>query len=395
MKKRIRVYEIVFSFDIESGGGGISRFATTLSKSLDPERFEPILCGLWDRGSEEEKQRIQQLNENGIYTFTCTHWDEQHPYRSFARAYLGLRTALKRLPADILNSHSEFSDMAVLLLKLAGKAPVLVRTLHNELRVVWRRRPLRRLLFTQILDPLLFDAEIGVSRFIKENLDRRWLAKRLKRKARAINNALDIHRFRGETVDMEAIRRELGIPEDAYVIGSVGRLCEQKGFDLLVDAAAEVVKATPEAWFLIVGDGDAAETLKQQAASLGIGRRVIFTGQRSDVEALLTAMDLFVCSSRWEGLSTVLMEAMAAGVPIVATDIPGNRELLRDGDNAWLIPVENPRALAAAVLAARGNIELGRRYAHQAGLDVLDFGITQVAAQYGHLYQELMPKKGG
>ena len=393
MDKHIRIVLLISRFDIEGGGGGLSRFAMTLSRALDRERFQPVLCALWDRGTPVEAAHIAQLQKDGIEAFACAPWDEQHPYRSFARAYRGLRAALRQKPADILHSHSEFSDMAVVFLKLEGKAPRMVRTLHNELRVEWKRRPLRRLVFTQFLDPLLFDVEIGVSQFIKQNLEGRWLAQRLRRQALAIHNALDTRRFHGEISKRESLRRELGIPPEAYVVGSVGRLCEQKGYDVLVAAAAEIHQTAPDMRFLIVGEGEAASALQQQATGLGIADQVTFTGRRSDVEDVLMAMDLFVCSSRWEGLSTVLMEAMAAGIPIVATDIPGNRELLRSDENAWFIPAEDAPALTAAVLNAQRNPELGRRYAWQAQNDVQAFGIDQVAARHMQLYQQLVNRK--
>ena len=390
MNRPIRVYEIIGSFDVEGGGGGITRFVITLSQHLNRAQIQPVVCALWNRGSEIERQRVLELNKNGIEAFSCALWDETHPYRSFFYAYQRLRESVEKTPTDILHSHSEFSDMAVLFLKLEGKAPVLARTLHNELRVIWKRRPLRKLLFSQTLDVLLFDLELGVSQFIKENLDERWLAKRLKRKARAVPNALDIKRFKGESVIRLKIRSELGIPEEAFVVGSVGRLVEQKGYDVLLDAASEVAKSTPEVRFLIVGEGSAAASLRQQANDLGIADRVIFTGRRSDVEILLSAMDLFACSSRWEGLSTVLMEAMAAGVPIVATDIPGNRELLREGENARLVRVEDAGALAKAIMDIRMNPALVRRYSDQAQKDVQEFGIERVARQHEQLYRELL-----
>jgi glycosyltransferase involved in cell wall biosynthesis len=393
MTQRIRVFEIISSFDVEGGGGGLTRFAMTLSRNLNPERFQPVVCALWDRGSEIERQHIKDLIGEGVDALCCAQWDELHPYRSFFRAYQGLRTALQQQPADILHSHSEFSDMAVLFLKLEGRAPLLVRTMHNELKAIWKRRPLRRLLFSQTLEPLLFDVELGVSHFIQENLDGRWLARRLGRRAHAIPNALDVQRFRGGAEIHQTMRTELGIPEEAYVVGSVGRLSEQKGYDVLLDAAAEVAKTDPEVHFVIVGDGIEAQALKQQASNLGLASRVIFTGQRNDVEALLAIMDLFACSSRWEGLSTVLMEAMAAGVPIVATDIPGNLELLRDGENAWLCPMENPKALAEAILQAKQNPEMCQEFSRQAQSAVLAFGIEVVAAQHEKLYQDLMVHK--
>lgn len=393
MARRMRVVELISRFDIEGGGGGLTRFATTLSRHLDREHFQPVVCALWDRGSLVERQHMRDLQAEGIEAFCCAAWDEQHPYRAFYQAYTNLRAALKAHPADILHSHSEFSDMAVVFLKLEGRAPRLVRTMHNELRVIWKRRPLRRLLFTQLLDPLVFDLELGVSHFIKQNLDERSLARVLKRKAYAVPNALDIQRFAGDPATRAQVREELGISPDAYLVGSVGRLSEQKGFDILIEAAARAMKIDLEIHLMIVGEGPQEEALRQQAVELGIAPRVTLTGQRGDVERLLQAMDVFACSSRWEGLSTVLMEAMAAGVPVIATDIPGNRELFRDGENAWLVQAEEAAALADAVLHAKRNPLKMQELSRQAMADVQAFGFEAVAARHAQLYQDLLGRR--
>jgi glycosyltransferase involved in cell wall biosynthesis len=189
------------------------------------------------------------------------------------------------------------------------------------------------------------------------------------------------------------VRRELGIPQDAYLVGSVGRLSEQKGFDILIDAAARAMKIAPETHLLIVGEGPLDQMLRQQAADLGIAQQVTFTGQRTDVERLLQAMDVFACSSRWEGLSTVIMEAMAAGVPIVATDIPGNRELLRHGENAWLVNAQEAAALAEALLQAKQNPVKMQEFARRAKADVPAYGIEAVAARHKQLYQDLLARR--
>jgi glycosyltransferase involved in cell wall biosynthesis len=114
---------------------------------------------------------------------------------------------------------------------------------------------------------------------------------------------------------------------------------------------------------------------------------VLFTGSRVDVDQLLGAMDLFVCSSRWEGFSTVLMEAMAAGVPIVATDIPGNRELLQPGKSAWFVSSENPADLAEGLVKAYQHPELSKELARNAQQDVKSFGIEEIAKTHTGLYQ--------
>ncbi len=393
MSDRIRVLLIIFSFDIEAVGGGISRFAVSLSRALDPNVFQVNLCGLWNHGTQVEANRINELNQAGIHAFTCAPWESQRPYRSFVTSYRVLRQMLKNNPIDIIHSHSLFGDIAALLLNFERKAPIIIRTLHNELRTEWSRRPLRRILLTNFLYPLVFDAEIGVSQFITQNLNQRWLARKMGRQAITIHNALDINRFRNLTSDPNKIRQEFGIPENAFLIGSVGRLTRQKGYDMLIEAASMALNKISEFYLIIIGEGEDEDKLKQRVEELGIGNRVIFTGSRPDVDTLLQVMDLFVCSSRWEGLSTVLMEAMAAGVPILATDIPGNRELLQPGISGWFVPAENSKELAGGIIKAYQNPGQSKEHSKNARISVNSFGIDEIAKTHMHLYQLLQENK--
>ena len=149
----------------------------------------------------------------------------------------------------------------------------------------------------------------------------------------------------------------------------------------------------PEARFVIVGDGDDAANLKNQAARLGISDRVLFAGPRPDVEELLPTFTLFVSSSLWEGLPTVIMESMAAEVPVVATDIPGTRELGVNGAIGWLVPAADEQAIGNAILAALR--DPARRDASVASArDVVQsFSIQSVAAEYAELYSVITDKR--
>ena len=148
------------------------------------------------------------------------------------------------------------------------------------------------------------------------------------------------------------VRTELGIPTDAVVIGTVGRLSEQKAHHVLLDAAAQLLPGRPAARVLIAGDGDRMEALRAQAAALGIAPRVAFAGHRPDVPAVLAAIDVFCISSSYEGTPLALFEAMASGKAIVSTAVDGCREVLEDGVTGLLVPPRDPRALAVALARA-------------------------------------------
>jgi glycosyltransferase involved in cell wall biosynthesis len=237
---------------------------------------------------------------------------------------------------------------------------------------------------------MLFDLEIGVSPAVVEMLDRRKLFHLLRKKARLVSNAVNLERFTVKGIEIADKRRSLGIPAGALVVGSIGRLTELKGWTYLVDAASLVLYQEPRAFFMIIGDGTQADQLKNLAVQKGISSNVIFTGGRSDVEELFACMDLFVSPSLWEGLPTVILESMAAGVPVVATDIPGTRELIRDLQNGWLVPPADALALAQAILAALGDEKSRRLFSERIRQEVQSFSMKSAAAAYESIYSLLI-----
>jgi glycosyltransferase involved in cell wall biosynthesis len=172
----------------------------------------------------------------------------------------------------------------------------------------------------------------------------------------AIHNGVDVHA--AAEGKRERGRKALGIPEESLVVGSVGRLAEQKGFIYLIRAMKQVLETVPDAVLVLCGDGPLREELEREATSLGIAGNVRFTGFRRDIPDILAAMDVFALPSLWEGLSISLLEAIAAGKAIVATDIDANREALRDGIDSLLVPAGRSDALADAVCRLAGNERL-------------------------------------
>jgi glycosyltransferase involved in cell wall biosynthesis len=166
-----------------------------------------------------------------------------------------------------------------------------------------------------------------------------------------IYNGIDPARFEMS----EAGDTRSGIRDDHFIVGTVGRLHEQKGHIYLLQAAALVHKAYPQARFRIIGDGPLRASLEAQSRRLGVNGLVEFLGARNDVPEQLHQFDLFILPSLWEGLPYVLLEAMAASLPIVATDVDGVREMIADGGKGIVVPPRNAHALAAAVIDLMGN----------------------------------------
>jgi glycosyltransferase involved in cell wall biosynthesis len=191
---------------------------------------------------------------------------------------------------------------------------------------------------------------------------------------------------------MEAARQRLSLPaRRGPVIGSVGRLTRQKGFEVLLAAAPRVFARLPNACFVIVGGGELAEALTAQARTLGIADRVYFTGVRDDIEAILPGFDLFVSSSLWEGLPTVILEAMASEIPVVATRVSGTVELVEDGVTGVLVAPGDPIQLAEAILTSIARPEVGQAMAARAREYMsAHFDIRTVAQQHEAIYRRLL-----
>ncbi len=392
--ERVSVLQLVHGFGLESYGGGAERFAFALSGALDPLRVRVVVCGLWSWGTASEKAHMNALCSRGIHALSLASWEPQHEVANFARAIRALRSYLRHERFDIVHSHSQFGDIAALIQAAVNRELLIVRTPHDGNIVEWRRKPWRRLLLTEGLYPLCYDAEVGVSIGIVRRLDDRRLAHLLGRRAAHIPNAIDLMRFQVKPANIHVKRSQLGLPSDALVIGSVGRFAFEKGFDLLLAATKMVVADLPQTHLVLVGGGELAIDLARLAGDLGLAGHVHFMGPRSDVEEILPCFDLFVSSSRWEGLSTVIMESMAGGVPVIATAVGGAQEIICDSLNGWLVPPEDPRALAEAIVLAVRDRASWKQIAERALQTTQSFSIEIVARQHEELYASLLLKRG-
>ena len=160
---------------------------------------------------------------------------------------------------------------------------------------------------------------------------------------------IDVPSFNGD-YDRRAVLRELGIPLSHLVVGNVARLVPQKAHEYLIQAARPLLASRNDVTFVIVGDGQSRKELLQMARSTGYADRFVFTGWRDDVARLLSAFDIFVMPSLFEGLCMAVLEAFAAGVPVVATPVGGIPSSVAEGETGKLVPPRDAEALANAIL---------------------------------------------
>jgi glycosyltransferase involved in cell wall biosynthesis len=186
-------------------------------------------------------------------------------------------------------------------------------------------------------------------------------------------------------------RRALQV--SGFVMGAVGRLEEQKGHVYLLEALAQVQSEMPEATLVLVGDGRLRQNLEGRARELGLADRVRFLGTRRDLPLIYRALDLFVQPSLWEGLPLALLQAMGAGLPVLATRVSGVREVIADGINGRLVEPGDPQALARVLLELYRQPELRARLATKAPATIREnYSLEAMLAQLEQLYLDLDQK---
>lgn len=298
------------------------------------------------------------------------------------RAIWRLARLLRAWRPDVVHSHMVHANLLARVTRLIAPAPVLISTAHNVTEGPrWRERAYR---FTEPLCDLTTNVSgAAVERYIRvgaASADR----------IRYVPNGIDLTRFRRSPTERARVRTELGF-EDRPVLLGVGRFEPAKDHANMLTAFCLVVEQRPDALLVLIGQGRLESTIREHADVLGVGEHVVFLGKRDDVSAVMNAADVYLMSSAWEGLPLVLLEAAAVGLPIVATDVGGNAEVVIDGESGLLVPPADPEALAHALLRMLSLPAGTRERWGQTGRAHVEraFGIEQIIARWEALYREL------
>ncbi|MGH7857711.1 MAG: glycosyltransferase, partial [Candidatus Binatia bacterium] len=208
---------------------------------------------------------------------------------------------------------------------------------------------------------------------------------------RVIPLALDLEELTQAAALRGELRGELGIEPESFLIGIVGRLFPIKNHELFLEAAARVARAEPSARFIVVGDGPRRRELEQEAARLGIAGKTFFTGWRRDLPRIYGDLDVLVVSSKNEGTPVSAIEAMSAGVPVVATSVGGLPDLVAHGETGLLTRAGDPEELAGAILRLRRDPAMAERIRAVARSRVLDrFALSRLVQEMDELYRGLL-----
>jgi glycosyltransferase involved in cell wall biosynthesis len=303
------------------------------------------------------------------------------PGRVNLSAVTSLRSLIVRERIDIVHSHGYKTDLVACLATI-GLSCRAVSTPHG-----WSTQAGLALRIYETLDRMafpFFDAVAPLSEPLRDELSR-WpfFSKRL----HLIRNGVDISEI--DAVHSPAPEAVAWQAQGDYVIGYIGQLISRKGLDVLLRAFAAL--DVPAKRLVLVGEGPQRDELESLARALGCADRVQFMGFRTDRLALLKGFDVFALPSRLEGIPRCLMESMAAGIPIVSSDIPGSADLIRPADAGLLFPLDDVAALTASLdrlrepalresIAARGRQHV-----------VAEYSAASMARQYDALFQRLYP----
>ena len=369
----IRIMHVVDNL----GRGGMQNGLVNLIARLDPERFEHSVCTM-RRLEHNEAHRFPD------YRVQVTCVDEGKGSRI---QIASLARKIREAKPDIVHSRNWSAVEAVLAGYWAGSCK-LVHSEHGfdsntNNREPWRRRSFRRLAF-----------ELAHRVFCVSFQLRDLHAKRTGFAARrmdVIHNGVDTRIFRPDAAERDRVRRELGIPANEFCIGSVGNLTPVKDYPTLLAALLELARVRQDWRMLVVGEGaelPRLEAFVREHAQLQ--QRVSFLGLSNRVPALLNAMDVYVVSSVIEGICNSLLEAMATGLPVMATATGGNPEVAADGDSGLLFPVGDSKKLATHLLTVMSQRdlrqELGQRAISRAAEQ---FSIDSMVRRYEQLYEGL------
>jgi glycosyltransferase involved in cell wall biosynthesis len=358
-------------------GAGAEMVLVEAAKRLNPERFR-VLCGLLTPDAEQ------------IIPAQLATVDFRMPWLNgwvWLRFFFRLCWVIYRHQVDVIHVNSYVPGNYARLAAVLMQVPIVIDHWHGFTRFNRKRRLICRALarFT--------DLSLTVSQGVKDNLVKEIGLD--PNKVRVVPNGVDIAAIDAARPGLE-VRRELGLPEAAPVIGLVGRLDHWgKGHKELFTAMGSLKDRYP-VHVLIVGGGRREEEVKQLAASLGLAGQVHFLGSRQDVPDLLHAMDIFVLPSYSEGLSLALLEAMAAGLPVIATAVGGNPEVVTDGATGLLIPPRDAEALAGALKRLMDNPTWAKDLGNSARRHVeTDYSLERLGRDINEIYEELVGKKFG
>jgi len=355
------------------GPGGAERLLVSQAGAADLDRFAITAAYLvpW------KDHLVAELRGSGV-DVVCLDGERELDPRWAWR----LRSLVRDRGFDVVHVHSPYVAAATrLVLRTLPRRlrPALVATEHNR----WpRHAPATRI--ANRLTIGLDDVDLAVSDDVRATM-----APTVRERVEVVVHGVDLAAVRAAAAERDAVRDELGIRPDEIVVGTVANFRTEKGYDVLLEAAADAVGRDPRLRFVAVGQGPLEDDIRARHRELGLGDRFLLTGYRDDAVRVMSAFDVFTLSSRHEGLPVSLMDALVLGIPVVATRVGGIPEAVDDGVEGLLVPADDPSALAGAYGALAADADRRRAMGTAAALRGAAFDISVATRRIEAIYTEL------
>jgi glycosyltransferase involved in cell wall biosynthesis len=381
----LRVVHVVTKMAI----GGAQESAIATCAGLAPE-FEQILLS----GTEvdAEGSLLAAAQEQGVPVVFEPALVRPIAPLADLRATWRLAQQFRRRQPDIVHTHSSKAGVLGRVAARLARVPKVVHSVHGWSFNDDMSKSARALIVgvervaARFTDALVVESSTDLPKGLSRRIGRA-------RQYALIRNGIDLTRFIDVEVNRAEMRESLGIPVDAWLVGTVGRLADQKDPMLMVEAFAKVAANIGDGHFVWVGDGPLRAKVEARAAQLALTDRFHLVGVRRDVPNVLRALDVFALSSRWEGLPRTVTEAMASSIPVVATNVDGVAELIDHGVNGVLVSTGDANGLADALCCLHREPARAERLARSAVERSTWFSRDAMLADVGHLYSEIVSRR--
>ena len=354
--------------------GGTEQQLLELVRGLDKRRFHPIVV-TFERGGALEAEFRAEVGVEVVHLRRRGRWDLSPIWR--------LAALMRSRHIDVVQPFlAPATSFGILAGVLAG-TPARILTERSGARTELNLHLRLQDALTRFATCVVANSAAG-----RDCLLRRGIPAH---KVLVIRNGINRQRLTVEPAVVRAYRARLAVPDGGHVVGILASLLPVKDHHTFLRAAAMVSRAFPTTRFAVFGDGPLRTELVAQAASLGLAERVTFFGTQQGVANCLSACDVLVSTSLVEGLSNAILEAMGLGVPVIATDIPGNREIVLAGQTGWLVPVRSPDVLAATIerIFTRTS-EVAACVAQAKEMVATRFGLDRMIDEHVALYESLL-----
>ena len=386
-QRPIRVMRIIARLNV----GGPAIHVTLLAAHLRPPEFESTLvCG---QTGPHEGDMAYLAEAHGVAPLVVAELGRELSLLRDVVTLLKLWRLMRRIRPDVVHTHTAKAGFVGRWAAWLARVPVRVHTFHGHvLQGYFGPRKTALFRWLEQLTARLTDRLITISPALRDELAGTYRIAPVEKFA-VVPLGLDLEPYTSVTRHTGTFRAEWAIPPDAPLIGIVGRLVPIKNHALFLEAARRVREQIPGAWFAIIGDGELRTALQAQASMPDLAGAVTFTGFLRDLRPIYGDLDLLVISSDNEGTPVSIIEALAAGVPIVSTAVGGVPDLLEGGRYGVLVPPGDADALADAMITALSAPATDRQDIRHAIAEA--YGIERLAADLGALYRALLAEKRG